>query len=361
MPESPAEIGLARFQATRTFGSLDGLRALSIAAVVWHHTGAKPSPGLAAHGFLGVDLFFVISGFLITTLLLRERQHSGSISLGNFWIRRSLRIFPPYFALLLAMAVALGFVFPNARMRDPFFDELPYLATYTSNWVEMATLFGITWSLATEEQFYLAWPLVERFLARWIAPLLALALAFNQALNFGLLDAWLENSIGVSRSDLPVLQATFTPILLGVVLAHALASAEAHTRIAAALGSRAAAPLAFVLVVALAAWPANLAGLPRLSIHLAMTALVAACVLREDNGLARILELRPIARVGAVSYGVYLYHLIAMHGAAKLWGSVPPPHVARFAATLGLSVVIAELSYRCFEARFLRLKTRFAS
>lgn len=359
MAGSSLPLSHARFASTRVFGSLDGLRCLSILAVVWHHAATGPRPlALARNGFIGVDLFFVISGFLITTLLLRERTVRGTISLRRFWIRRTLRIFPPYFALLGAAAIALGLVFPTAQMRAPFFAELPFLATYTSNWVEITTLFGITWSLATEEQFYLLWPLVERFLARWVAPILVVGVALNQCLNFGLLDAQVEAVTGLHRSQLAVLQTTFTPILFGAALAHGLEHPAGFARAARLLGARAAAPFALAAVVAIASVPGGLEGMPRLALHVALTALVAACVLREDNGLRRLLAWRPVARLGAVSYGIYLYHLVALHGVHRLLGAASSNAVL-FVSCAAVSVVFAEISYRVLEAPFLRLKPRF--
>ena len=94
------------YRRTRAFGALDGLRCLSILVVVWHHSPARLSWWSASElGFLGVDLFFVISGFLIVTLLLREREGSGDISLPKFYMRRTLRIFPLYYGLILFLAV----------------------------------------------------------------------------------------------------------------------------------------------------------------------------------------------------------------------------------------------------------------
>jgi len=358
MSEPDQGASAARFASTRTFASLDGLRCLSILAVVWHHSATYGhSISLARHGFLGVDLFFVISGFLITTLLLRERAAAG-ISLRRFWIRRSLRIFPPYFALLAATAVTLAWLAPEARMREPFFAELPYLATYTSNWVPIATLFGITWSLATEEQFYLAWPPLERFLPKLVVPTLVGLVLLNQCVNFGLLDAQIEAWLGVPRRELAVLQATFTPILLGVALAHALNEPARFAAIARWFGSRAAAPLALVAVIALACIPGSLSGAPRLAIHLAMTALVAACVMREDNALRRFLTLGVVARIGVVSYGIYLYHLIALHGVRQLLGDDTNNFVQFLACALS-AFALAEISYRLLESRFLRMKSRF--
>src|SRR4051794_13366260 len=93
------------YLGTKTFGSLDGLRAASIIAVLWHHAArdAGPRSILVGRGFRGVALFFVIRGFLIATLPLRERRRTGTISLGRFYARRFLRIFPPYYLMLLVV------------------------------------------------------------------------------------------------------------------------------------------------------------------------------------------------------------------------------------------------------------------
>jgi peptidoglycan/LPS O-acetylase OafA/YrhL len=243
-------------------------------------------------------------------------------------------------------------------MRPAFFAELPFLATYTSNWVEITTLFGITWSLATEEQFYLVWPLIERFLARWIGAILGAGLLINQCINFGWLDGPIESLVGLPRSQVAVLQTTFTPILLGAALAHGLSNPACFARIARAVGMRAAGPLALAAVLALASLPGGVEGAPRLAVHVAMTALVAACVVREDNGLRALLSARPAARIGAVSYGIYLYHLIALDLVRRIVGDGASNPV-RFAACLALSVLIAEISYRVLEMPFLRLKGRF--
>lgn len=98
----------ADFLRQRTFGSLDGLRAISIIGVVWHHTGADTGLRGMTRGFLGVDLFFVISGFLIVSLLLRERRRTGAISLRAFYARRLLRIFPLYYGVLGTLTANSG-------------------------------------------------------------------------------------------------------------------------------------------------------------------------------------------------------------------------------------------------------------
>jgi peptidoglycan/LPS O-acetylase OafA/YrhL len=155
-----------------------------------------------------------------------------------------------------------------------------------------------------------------------------------------------------------VLQTTFTPILLGVALAHALASPLWFGRLAALLGARVAAPLALLATLALASVPGDLAGAPRLAIHLAMATLVAACVVREDNALRSVLAWPPIDRIGAVSYGIYLYHLIALDLFQRVAGNSESSAI-RFAACALVSIAIAEVSYRVLEMRFLELKRRF--
>ena len=156
-----------RFVAIRRFGALDGLRAMSAIAVVWEHSMVTPIPssthkGLhGVHlGFMGVNLFFAISGFLITSLLLRERTGSGGISLRKFYARRALRIFPLYYALLLVHIVLVAAIRRHSPEGIRFFHALPAYATYTCNWLAPGdhVPFAFAWSLATEEQFYLLWP-----------------------------------------------------------------------------------------------------------------------------------------------------------------------------------------------------------
>jgi peptidoglycan/LPS O-acetylase OafA/YrhL len=233
----------ATFLATKTFGSLDGLRALSIIAVLWHHTH-EGIAGLAAtgRGFLGVDLFFVISGFLIVTLLLRERRRAGSISLRRFYVRRFLRIFPPYYAMLAIVAAAAFLKLGNgsAAIRH----DLPYAVLYVSNLVQMQSLLLITWSLAVEEQFYLIVPTIERYLRPGLlVALLAGAYVLVSLPPFGLF----------AGLDLPSFfrETTFGPILLGVMLAHLLDHPRGY-RLASRALAHPASPLVAVALVLLA-------------------------------------------------------------------------------------------------------------
>src|SRR5947209_2024832 len=187
MPPMPSH---EEYLSRRYFSSLDIFRCWSILAVIWHHSqkGVAWFPA-SDRGFLGVDFFFVISGFLIVTLLLRERDRAGDISLRQFYLRRSLRIFPIYYALLGALTAFFLFVKPHANMARSFFETLPYQAFYLSNFVDHSgSILFFTWSLATEEQFYLAWPPVEKWLRGAAVPLLLSVIVVNQLVNFGMLD-----------------------------------------------------------------------------------------------------------------------------------------------------------------------------
>lgn len=339
---------------------LDGLRAFAVLAVVWHHA----HPGyegvwLTRHGFLGVDLFFVLSGFLITTLLLRERDRYGAISLKNFYVRRSLRIFPLYYAVLALLALYFS-VARNSTQAELFVSELPWHAMYLSNWVEVHSIMSISWSLSAEEQFYLLWPplLVWLGLGRALVLLLAF-LVLNQAVNFGFLDATLAR-VGLHYAQLNMLQATFTPILLGVLLAAGLHDPTWRRRLAS-LAHHSAPWALVVLLLALASWPGDLRGAPRLGIHVLTTLLLASVVLLPRHRLVRWLEWRPLVWVGTVSYGVYLLHMIGLDAARRVLQRVglAAPEML-FVVGLALTLLLAGLSYRWFESWFLRRKSAFS-
>lgn len=352
----------AGYLAKRQFRALDGLRCVAIVAVIWHHAhGGTVRWPISRHGFLGVDLFFVLSGFLITTLLLRERSRTGSISLKNFYARRTLRIFPPYYAILAGLALLLGFVATGATMRGAFFRELPWCLTYTTNWVEPTTLLTITWSLAAEEQFYLVWPPLERWLPRHALKILFALLIVNQLVNFRLADPVLQSAFGFVHDERKILQVTFTPILLGVLLAHLLHDGRWYRRIAPWVGGRCAA-LTLLLMVAVADVPGDMSGWPRLVLHLLMTLLLASCVVREEGVIARALSWRPLQAIGAVSYGMYLLHLFALdliNRFADRDRTMLP--LVKFVACVVLTFVAALAMYRGFERPILRLKERFKS
>lgn len=352
----------AGYLATHTFGSLDGLRAVAILAVVWHHAhgwhrqlwespavGALPEWAIAGRGLLGVDLFFVISGFLIVTLLLRERRRRGTISLRSFYARRALRIFPAYYLLLVVLG-GVAYLAPmasSAAVRR----ELPYAVFYLSNLVPMVSPLGITWSLAAEEQFYLVVPTLEKYCGRTMVVMLPALYVLASLPAFGFL----------SQVTLPEFfrRTTFGPILLGVMLAHVLDHPEGFRWTARVVGHWVSPIAATALVLVACAAPWNLDGLTRMLIHWGMLALVASCVISEDHALARLFAAWPIKRIGVVSYGIYLFHMFGLYAAYRALRPMGYcPVGVFFIAALVTSWGVAEASYRMFEIRFLALKDR---
>lgn len=351
------------FRKKKHFGSLDGLRALSIVGVVWHHAARGHDLPWAEHGSAGVPLFFAISGFLITTLLLRERARTGDISLGAFYARRSLRIFPLYYTVLGIYLVAVALFERNAGDKAEFFSNLKYFLTYTSNWfVEGAddggrVIFYFAWSLAAEEQFYLVWPSVERVVGRRLkhAPVVVAV---------GLVALWGLGRLGLlplahDSFVLEVILSVSPAICFGVMLAHALDEPRSSRALASFLGHKAAS------VLLLPAMLVSIAAAPQMVTFALMALLVGACVIREDHLLAPVLQWRPIASIGQVSYGVYLMHMLVVNAVERVLAkasvvpaSLPAPIAVFPLALLGVWAV-AWLSFNHYEARFLKLKERF--
>jgi peptidoglycan/LPS O-acetylase OafA/YrhL len=343
------------YVATRPFASLDGLRALSIAGVLWFHTTTDlPIWPALRRGFLGVDFFFIISGFLIVTLLLRERRNTGTISLGNFYVRRSLRIFPAYWAMLLFVA-CVAYLKPGHES-EGIKHDLPYSLLYISNLVPMASLLSITWSLSTEEQFYSIIPALQKYTPR-LFPMAILPVAYVMVSlpPFGIFQN--INLPGFFR------QTTFGPILLGVMLAFVLDHPRGWAVTASILRSPLSPLFALALVVLALSCPGpDISGWPRLAIHGSLLVLLASCVVREKHALLPVLSWGPIRRFGVVSYGIYLYHLVVYWPAAKLLALLGvQSQIALFLLVAAFSWLAAEFSYRFFEQRFLMLKRQFSS
>ncbi|TCP39567.1 acyltransferase family protein [Rhodovulum marinum] len=357
----PAAAAHDRYLATRHFGSLDGLRFLCITAVLWHHTPFREEivqlSILFRRGHVGVDFFFVLSGFLITTLLLREEAAKGRFSLRGFYWRRILRIVPLYFFVIsLAAFYAIGIKGYTEQI-----EILPYYYLFLSNFLsaEHIGFLAPTWSLSVEEQYYLIWPTLLLFLPRrWITPVLLALIAVNvlsAAGFFGLLGI---GPIETGHLRFAIEGATYAPILMGSLVAILLQDRVWFARMNRVTGFAGAPWLWFLaLLLALAAFPGVLEGWPNLVVHSLMALMLVSLVVREDNAMAPILKFRPIERIGQISYGIYLYHLFAAALVTKLaimvgWTHWAPVLLGYYAMT----IVIAEISFRTLEAWFLGLR-----
>lgn len=346
-----------RYLATRHFASLDGLRCLAIVPVIWHHSTPRPLPGFWGKGPAGVDLFFCISGFLITTLLLRERARTGRIALGDFYARRALRILPLYYLLLGAYFGFAWFLPRGAPQRGHFFHTLPLYASFTANWfadfgVAFPILFSFAWSLCIEEQFYAFWPCLVRYCsARAALVAMSALLAFDWLAERGALSAWLTPDGHALR----IVTSFAAPIGLGSLLALVLQERAGFAVVGRALGRAWSAPLALGVVFGLLLWPSA----PLLAFQASLAALVAACVVGERNGLAPLLRARPVSYVGAVSYGLYLLNSTAIGLVKRAFPSHASSSSFVFWLSFPLALGLAALSHRFLEAPFLRLRAHF--
>lgn len=350
----------AIYKHTKMFSCLDGMRGLSIIGVIWHHTAGNltvPFLPMLQRGMVGVDLFFVISGFLIVTLLLREQETNGQISIVRFYIRRFFRIFPLYYAVLGMVLFGVLVLKPNAQMRGPFLSELPYYVTYLSNWHETTTFMSIAWSLATEEQFYLIWPQIQKHFYFYALPFLSVFILINQAVNFGVLSWILDPQTVAYLENLSIVQCTFTPICLGVLLAFLLHKPDTFQRLSPILGKKYSSLFFLALfLIALNLPGADIQGFIRLSIQCSAALWIGSLVIREDNALRGALTWPAIRRVGVVSYGMYLYHMMVI---AFLSLFSLHRELLSFILVLLLTTLVAEISYRYFELPFLNIKRRF--
>ncbi|MDO5613356.1 MAG: acyltransferase [Paracoccus sp. (in: a-proteobacteria)] len=342
------------FLETRHFASLDGLRFICIAAVLWHHSDLMRSVDavLAKRGFTGVDFFFVISGFLITTLLLRERANTGTVSLRGFYWRRFLRIIPIYF--LAVTAVAAYYILVKGQTQ--YLEILPFYYLFLSNYLpEHIPMLSITWSLSVEEQYYVVWPLLLVLTPwRWVPALLVVLIGVNIAGAMGTLAPFGIRAFELGPLFMQIGAVGYAPILMGSLAAVMLHSTRGFNLIAPVLGRRWM-PLALfpAILLLLQFLPGNLTGWPNLLLHGTMTAALISIVVREDNILRPALTLAPIARVGQVSYGIYIYHLIALHVVNMIGLG---QGMAQFLIYSALSYVLAELSFRTVEAYFQHLR-----
>lgn len=355
-----AAAGYQAFKRVKFFGSLDGLRAISILGVIWYHTVPGSHDSLLGQGNKGVTLFFVISGFLIVTLLLRAKEAAGTFSLPRFWGRRMLRIFPVYYAVLAAYCLLVWKLEKDGVARETFFNNVPAFATFTANWFvnldNARVIFYFAWSLAAEEQFYMVWPFIERFArGRWPLAAALGTLVVTQ------IAGWLAGDLARTQLGLRIVTSVPAAILLGVMLAHVLNDPVSYRqawRWAGRRGSALAAAILSLLVLNYAPrWGAG----GELLIAVTLAGLVATCVVREDNDFASLLRWRPIAWIGTVSYGMYLMHMIAvnlMRKAGAAAGIEMSPH-ADFVAGSVAALILATVSYLTYEKFFLVLKDRW--
>lgn len=348
------------FSRKKHFAGLDGLRCLAILPVVFHHATPRPLAGIAGKGAVGVDLFFVLSGFLITTLLLRERASSGTVDAKRFFVRRALRIFPLYYAVLGAYVVYALLQPSDLPERNHLLRHLIHHATYTANWfvdydVPHPVPFSFSWSLCVEEQFYLFWPLLVAFVpsrAGLAACLLAL-FGFDAFVSGGGASSWVASGSTLER----ILTSFSLPIGCGAALALALDAPRAFPIARFVFGRAFVAPLALLGAVVCLMQPAT----PYFTLCFFLTALVGGVVLGSTSTFTRSLDRPFVRRVGALSYALYLSHITIIAAVRRLFPTHATDTAFVFFVSFPAALLLAALLQQCIEKPVLAWRDRRAS
>jgi peptidoglycan/LPS O-acetylase OafA/YrhL len=342
MPGTRADTRFTEFQQLKRFTPLDGLRGISIALVVTAHV--YDPIWTYFHG--AVVLFFVLSGFLITTLLLREQHNTGGISVTGFYVRRIFRILPLYYVCLIGYTILILGLHLNGG-ESTFRRDLPLYLTY-NNEFEHGSTFGHTWSLAVQEKYYLVWPVIAfavPFLAR---RRLALAAALTAS---SFIAAWTPWS-GLNYFGL------YSAILVGCVTAILMHDRATFDRVAVVSKSSwsLAALTAYVLAVALI--PSATARNQAVAL---ITAVLIVATLSGNRWLAAGLSRPWLTYIGTRSYAIYLIHPIVKNfvdlGLASGSHNVAV-ELIRYGAVLGISLLVAEVTYRLIEQPMIQLGRR---
>jgi len=299
--------------------ALDGVRGIAVAAVLLFHGGNLVG------GYLGVDLFFVLSGFLITSLLLVEGGREGRIDLAHFWARRARRLFPALAGMLAGVALYSAVLAPRAdlaQIRAEAWATMLYVPNWYAvfaerdYWAQFRAPSPLqhTWSLGIEEQFYLVWPLVFAGLLAWLAKRARWAVLFGSLLLAAASSAWMWISYD-PRDPSRVYYGTDTRAA-AILLGGALAATQPLWGAVRSRWARAGIELAGIAALAglSAAWWSLAGDAPVLYrggfalCSAAGAALIGAAVCEPRGPLARMLAWAPLRGLGKISYGVYLWH-----------------------------------------------------
>jgi peptidoglycan/LPS O-acetylase OafA/YrhL len=346
---------------------LDGLRAIAVTMVLLHHFDIGQGMGLE-----GVMLFFVLSGFLITSILLRMREQINATNVGigwglrQFYARRFLRIFPLYY---LVIFVALAFNVTFAR------DYAGWLLTYTIN-LKMASQgwyianFAHFWSLAVEEQYYIFWPWLVLILpTRFLLPVTLLMIAIGPLYRFINVLAWTYWES--DRDGLVLYISTLTSLdSLGMGSLLAVASAKKSTKPQMLEYIRMfALPVGLAILVSLKYASSTALGnkLEMVLYNTVIATIFTWAVLAASSGFKgvprRILEFPPLVYIGKISYGVYVYHLLVPGLLASILGlagfSLPSGVWAQFVIYTIATLMLATVSWFTFELPINRIKRKF--
>ena len=351
----------------RHIASIDGLRAIAVTAVVLYHLGISWIPG----GFLGVDLFFVISGYVITRLILDSINQSSALDLREFYAARLRRIYPAFIFMVVCTIIFIGVWAPEAIKR--FLSDLPYALTGSINWLLVARhqdyfeaigrppLLQHTWSLAVELQFYLIWPMilltVLKYFGKKNIARIALLIAITSGVTLFLVSLQLDQSNAQQVSHIYFGTDTHS---LGLFLGSALAVSWIPQNLSADIEKRAQDVIDAIGVVGLLGLIAAFlfideanASLYQIAFPLAgiFGCLVIISLVHPASRFAPLISSAPFKWVGQRSYGIYIWHWVIFQvtrPSVDLTGQSWALYLARVLLVLAL----ADISLRWVEIPF---------
>ena len=330
--------------------SLDGLRAVSIALVLLGHLSrtrgfVSVDLGIGDYSHLAVTVFFVISGFLITRLMLQEHNRNGQVSLKRFYARRTLRLFPALYAYIACVCLLwlAGILHLHAR-------DIWHAVTYTVNFLPArAKPIGHLWSLSNEEQFYLLWPCAFVLLglrrAGWVAVGTILFGPVARAC------AWLFLR-GTPYYDLPMFPMVADSIAMGCLLANVsgwLEKKNWYLRLFRPGYSVGLLALLLVINRYMDYTVVTVFGTSIINVSLAI--LIHRCVYRPHDWVGRLLNWKPIVFVGTLSYSLYLWQQLFLNRESGAWINTFPQNVI-------FAIAAALASYFLLEKPLLKLRHR---
>jgi peptidoglycan/LPS O-acetylase OafA/YrhL len=321
---------------------LDGVRAVAVLLVVAAHMHTTSWDGVV--GWLGVYIFFVLSGYLITSLALKEEANTGNLNLTAFYIRRIFRIFPLYYLILATYCVLIFGLGMSPEKRPQMAANMPYYLTYFQEvpfFRGKLGTFGQSWSLGIEEKFYLLWPLIGFLLLRHKNGL-RLLFACSVALILPLFG----------ESITP-----YTSILIGCALAVGLQKAWLRNAVAVAGSAGVYICMAVLLAMhffVVPRWESEL----RKLLYSAVVALFLAFILHVPTTVNRVLASSVFVFVGKISYGIYLVHFLCLNFAEKLMHN----HLfASFLLTIVFSVATAYVLHITVEKPLIHMGRKLAA
>jgi peptidoglycan/LPS O-acetylase OafA/YrhL len=342
---------------------LDGIRGISILLVFGLHFTPRYVPG----GYFGVEIFFVLSGFLITALLLQEWHRRGSINLRDFYLRRAFRLGPALLVYLILLS-SYAFLFMSREHATEIYIGVLATLSYVSNWMIALVpsfptgILAITWSLAVEEQFYLFWPLTlflllsRKLNLRWIVVLLVVGLCAVLAQRFFLLHRGAPFRRLYYATDTRADGLLWGCLLACVMFWGWLPKSRAFAFLARTFAAISAVFLIYLVATMKSSNPFLFRGVFSLA-TVAITAVVSAVVLWPGFAGFAILKFPPLVWIGRISYGLYLWHWPVR---GYVFGAQTQPAAGRIIVAVILTFAIESLSFYLIEQPFLKLKKKFS-